>query len=396
MGHIENRGEHRWRARFRGPDGKERSRTFTKKPLAEKWLAVQSGAVAKGDWVDPAGARTKVSTYAKDWRAGLGGRESSLEQVDSHLRARILPKWGERTIGSITRAEVQGWINDMVKAETSPAYVEGIYRRFSSMMLGAVEDRLIGLTPCRRIALPEKPHEQVQPLPEVTVAALTGAMPPRARATVVLAAGSGLRQGEVLGLTIDRIDWLRRQIRVDRQMVTLRGQGAVFGPPKTKASVRTVPVPQNLLDVLAAHLAEFPAGEDQLLFTMTSGQPWRRPRFGEIFTSAKKDAEVGGDVVFHDLRHFYASVLIEAGEGAHVIKERLGHSSITETFDTYGHLFPPADDRTRDAISGVLDRVAAVGRGQAAEAASGREVRRVSAMPSEAGRGSKTTGGLGI
>lgn len=67
----------------------------------------------------------------------------------------------------------------------------------------------------------------------------------------MLAAGTGLRQGEAFGLTVDRVDFLRRELRVDRQLVLLPGAPPVRAPPKTDASYRTVPLPDVVLDALA-------------------------------------------------------------------------------------------------------------------------------------------------
>jgi integrase len=354
MAHVERRGSGRWRARFRGPDGREHSKTFTRRIDAERFLDVQRGQLAQGQWIDPAGARTTVAEYVDDWRRGLTGRATTLEQVDSHLRKHVLPRWGELPLGSITRAQVQEWVIQLA-GHLSPTTVEAVYRRFAAVMLAAVEDRLIGISPCRKIDLPEQPHRMIEPLPAVAVAALVEAMPVEARAVVVLAAGSGLRQGECLGLTVDRVDFLRRSVRVDRQLVTVTGSGPVLGPPKTRASVRTVPVGRVVIDELAHHLAEHPADEATgMIFKNRRGEPYRRNRFAALFSDARAAAGLPSTVRFHDLRHFYASVLIDAGEPSHVIKERLGHASITETHDTYGHLFPSANERTRSALDGAL------------------------------------------
>jgi integrase len=361
MAHIRKRGA-RWQARYRGPDGHERARTFARKVDAERWLDSARGQLARGDWIDPAGARVTFGAYVADWQGALVARESTTATVASLVRAHILPEWEDRPLGSITRADVQQWVSRLAaprdtsrgeERRLSPVTVEGIYRRFASIMRAAVDDRLIGSTPCRRIQLPEIPHEKVAPLPHAVVAALAEAMPAVARAIVVVAAGAGLRQGEVLGLTVDRVDFLRRTIRVDRQLVTIDRLGIALRPPKTKASVRTVPVGQAVVDELAAHLARWPAVDDGLIFADDAGRPWRRNRFGETFRTARGTAGAPR-VRFHDLRHFYASVLIEAGEGPQVIKDRLGHASITETFDTYGHLFPSSDDRTRAATDAAL------------------------------------------
>ena len=93
------------------------------------------------------------------------------------------------------------------------------------------------------------------------MAALADEVLRRYRALVLVSAGLGLRQGEACGLTVDRLDFRRRKVTVDRQLVTLAGVGmAVLGPVKTASSNRVLPLPSSVRDVLAAHLAEDPAG----------------------------------------------------------------------------------------------------------------------------------------
>jgi integrase len=223
--------------------------------------------------------------------------------------------------------------------------VAGIFR-------AAVRDRKITANPCEGTRLPKATKPRVEPLPVETVRGLETAMPGRYRALVTLAAGTGMRQGECLGLTVDRVDFLRRTLTVDRQLVTVPGRDPYLGPPKTAASVRTIPLPQVVLDVLAAHLAAYPA--DELVFTSSAGTPVRRTRFGEVWRDAVKAAGAPHGTGFHALRHFYASLLIRHGESVKTVQARLGHASAAETLDTYSHLWPDSDDRTRAAVDAVL------------------------------------------
>ncbi len=200
---------------------------------------------------------------------------------------------------------------------------------------------------------PGQASRLVDPPTVEQIEALIDAMPDRYRALVILAAGTGLRQGECFGLTVDRIDFLRRTIRVDRQLV-LAGKGQPeFGPPKTEASVRTVPLPHVVETALAAHLECYPAGSEGLIFTNTSGGHIRRNRFGELWHTTIDQTDLSG-IRFHDLRHFYASLLIRHGESVKVVQARLGHASASETLDTYSHLWPDNEERTRAAVDEVL------------------------------------------
>jgi integrase len=102
-------------------------------------------------------------------------------------------------------------------------------------------------------------------------------------------------------------------------------------------------------------VAAFPVGEHQLLFTNDRGGPISRTRFSEaVWQPAIARAGLPRGTRFHDLRHYYASLLIRHGESVKVVQARLGHASASETLDTYSHLWPDSEDRTRQAVDSVL------------------------------------------
>lgn len=133
----------------------------------------------------------------------------------------------------------------------------------------------------------------------------------------------------------------------------IQGQAPKFGPPKTASSVRTVPLPTVVLEALAEHVRRFPPAADTPIFTGTEGQLLRRSAFGNVWRRAVKDADVR-DCTFHSLLHYYASLMIRHGESVKAVQARLGHASAAETLDTYSHLWPDSDDRTREAVDAVL------------------------------------------
>ena len=135
-----------------------------------------------------------------------------------------------------------------------------VYRWVSAIFKAAVGDRLIASSPCIRIALPKRSDAEMVPLTVTEVEALAAAVPDRYRALIVFPAGMGLRQGECFGLTVDRVDFLRRRVRVDRQLISARGGVPAFGPPKTKAGFRIVPMPDVVAPTLAGHLARYRPG----------------------------------------------------------------------------------------------------------------------------------------
>jgi integrase len=163
-----------------------------------------------------------------------------------------------------------------------------------------------------------------------------------------------LRQGECFGLPLVNWDRGAGQLQVTQQVKYLPGKGRFLAPPKTPASRRTLPVPDVVRKALAAHILRFPVGERGLIFTAEGDQLLDRNAFNATWRKAVAAVGLPKGTGFHDLRHYYASLLIAGGASVKVVQARLGHKSALETLDTYGHLWPDSDDLTRRAIDGVL------------------------------------------
>lgn len=189
--------------------------------------------------MDPRSGRVTFREYAERWRQSQVHRPSTQLYIEGNLRRHAYPALGDRPLSSIRPSHVQAWVKAMTE-RLAPATVGTVHGVVSGIFRAAVRDRLIMANPCESTRLPKTTASRVEPLPVETVLALADAVPDRYRALVILAAGSGMRQGECFGLTVDRIDFLRRIVRVDRQLVTVSGQPSYLGPPKTSASVRTI------------------------------------------------------------------------------------------------------------------------------------------------------------
>ncbi len=353
-----------WQARYRDPDGRQRAKEFTKKVDAERFLATTRADIARGDWINPVNAKRLFADVAEHWRTTQVHADTTAAAVAGDLKNHILPDFGDKEIGRIRHSDVQAWVRRLSE-RLAPATVDRSYRWLAAIFRLAVNDDLIRRSPCFAIKLPAKPETKVEPLRREDVEALLKALPARYRALAVVGAGAGLRQGEAFGLTVPNIDFLRgREIRVRQQLKHLAPDPPYLGRTKTPSSVRTVPVGDTVLHALARHLELFPAATELagypssqpelLVFTDERGEPLRGNRFARVWGRARCDAGLPDDVTFHDLRHYFASLLIHKGLSVKAVQEALGHKTATETLNTYGHLWPDDAGLTRRAVDEVL------------------------------------------
>lgn len=352
-----------WQARYWGPDGRQRTKRFARKVDAEQWLNENGAAISKGTWIDPDAGKVAFDAYAEAWLEAQVFRPSTIEQVTANLKNHVLPVFAGRPLSSIRTSEIQSWVKGL-SLQLSPATVELVFRYVFSIFRAAGRDRIIAFNPCEGVRLPARERRLVVPLDTGEVQSLIGSMADRYRAAAIVGAGAGLRQGEIFGLTVDRVNFLGRSITVDRQLVTVSGKPAQLAPPKTKASVRTIPISDTVLLALSEHMKAYPPSPKASghLFTQEDGSPVPRNRAADIFRAARTRAQVRSDATWHDLRHYYASLLIRHGESVKTVQARLGHASALETLDTYAHLWPDSEDRTRQAVELELGGQPATGR----------------------------------
>ncbi|WP_276861303.1 tyrosine-type recombinase/integrase [Mycobacterium pseudokansasii] len=344
----------RWRATYVDDQSREHSKSFGRKVDAQRWLDEVTAAVVTGQYVDPKAGQVTFRDYAERWRKMQVQRPSSRAHVETMLRRHAYPTLGDQHLTSILPSDIQAWVKSL---DLAPATVGVVHGLVSTVMKSAIRDRRVASNPCDGTKLPKVQRPQIVPLTTEQVEAVRAALPAQLQALVTLAAGTGMRQGECFGLTVDRVRFLERLATVDRQLVTVQGQAPTLAPPKTRASNRTIPLPQVVIDALAAHLAAFPAKPDDLVFTL-SGKPITRSVFGHKWRAAVNESRLPEGTGFHALRHYYASLLIRHGESVKTVQARLGHASAVETLDTYSHLWPDSDDRTREAIDSVLGSAA--------------------------------------
>jgi integrase len=346
------------RARYRDASGREHARHFDRKVDAQRWLDEVTASIVTGQYVDPNAGRITFRQYAELWRAAQVHRPNSQAHVETMLRRHAYPTFGDRPLASIVPSDVQLWVRRLTdggvdRRPLAPATVTVLHSVVSAIMKAAVRDRRIPSNPCEGTRLPRKERRRVVPPTTEQVMLLAGAVPPELGGLVLFVAGTGVRQGEAMGLTLDRVDLFRREVRIDRQLIRVVNGEPVFGPPKTDASYRTIPLPDVVVEALERHVEELDVRMGDLVFTLDGG-PISRQAFGHKWRPVAREVGLTTGTGIHSLRHYYASLLIRHGESVKTVQARLGHASAAETLDTYSHLWPDSDDRTREAVDRVL------------------------------------------
>ena len=346
----------RWQARYSDPDGNQRNRDFDRKQDAERFLAAMTSDVLRGTYVDPDAGRVTFRDFATSWLAAQTFTETTREATELRLRLHASAHFGDEQIRSIRPSAIQAWLRRL-QQDLAPTYVRVVFANVSAVFNAAVDDGVIASNPCRAasVRLPKRDNRRVEPWPLEQVQEVIEALPERYRATAVVAAGCGLRQGEVFGIRVSDVDFLRRRLHVEQQVKIVHARVELDRPKGGKT--RTVPLPDAVAEALAEHLRKFPAVLDGLVFTSREHKPINRNHFNRyVWRPALKKAGVdeGKGNGMHALRHFYASVLIDAGESVRAVADFLGHADPGFTLRVYAHLLPASEDRARRIVGDLL------------------------------------------
>lgn len=309
------------------------------------------------------GRSQTVRHYLTTWLANNKARlrPRTWDGYNSAARNRIFPALGDIRIDRLTGHEIQTLYASLLTSELSAASVQRTHALLHKAFRDAVKSSLLAWNPADRATPPraERPEfatltkEQVRRLIESTVH-------PKSNALYAVAATTGLRQGEQLGLLWRDVDFDGKELGVRRALTFRKGEGLVLSEVKTARSRRSVALSDVAVKALRAwstaqkeeRLMAGSAWRDTgLVFTDERGGPLKPQRvtreFKEQLLAAKLPA-----VRYHDLRHTAATLLLEAGTHPKVVQEMLGHATIAVTMDTYSHVLP----HMQEAAASVFDR----------------------------------------
>ncbi|MEU0520780.1 site-specific integrase [Streptosporangium sp. NPDC006007] len=376
----------RWLAVWVDPEGRERSAAYDRKVDAEKKASTMESDVARGDYIDPRAGKVLFGDLAERW---LGSRivdPSTQIRYSSLYRLHVGPAFARRQVGNIKPSHVQAWISDL-SGRFEVSTVRTSFLVLQGVLDLAVADEAIKRSPAKSpiVRVPRRVAEEILAWADERVHAVIDAHPDLFRALPIVGAACGLRQGELLGLALEDIDFEGQVIQVRRQLKKLEPE-FVFALPKNDRE-RVVPLPAWAAEAIRVHVDKYPPlvcslpwekpngklRTHNLLFRWTGDKfikprsfselvwkpalvaagviptPTKDPRQRKRFVTTRKEG-------LHQLRHFYASVMLSGGVAIKELAEYLGHSDPAFTLRVYAHMQPGSHDRARQAIDERLFR----------------------------------------
>lgn len=346
------------KARIRYPNGKTRSKTFPTIREARAWQRRTLTEIDDGTYVPDATGKLLFADWAEKYLAmTVDLAPGTINRRSSDLKNWVLPEFGHRPLGSITQPEIRAWVAAMSKGGCNAGSVKLRYETLSTIFRAAVDADLIRRSPCFRVGLPRYECSEMRLLSLGEIVSLSDAIHSRYRALVLLAGTAGLRIGELGALRGRRVDFKRGTVEVAENLTLDNGRPA-FGPLKTKASHRKVPIPRQTVAALEDHVQRFGVGRDDLLFTSVEGSILRPYQFRRRHFHVAAERCGLAPLRPHDLRHSAISLWIASGANPKVVQAKAGHASVKVTYDRYGHLFPDYDDKATRHLENLWDEAA--------------------------------------
>jgi integrase len=350
-------GEVRYEVRLRGPDGRERSRTFRTRKAAESYERELLAQRERGGWVDPRAGRVTLADWVSEWSTTLANlRPSSRRIYLDNLRLHVLPTLGSVQLSRLDKTMLRRWLADLSASRLKPATVHQVYRALRRVLTAAVENEVLVRNPLDGIKPPRVESQEMRFLDPDEVARLAAVIDERYRAFVMVGAYCGLRLGELAGLRRHRVDLLHRHIQVVEQLGRDEDGRWALQPLKTRSSVRSVALPGVVVDSLGEHVRHWAGrGREGFVFTAPDGGSLDPDNFRSRYWTPAVAAAGLAPLRIHDLRHTTASLAIAAGADVKMLQTMLGHASAVMTLDRYGHLMPGRAQDVADRLD-VLAR----------------------------------------
>lgn len=331
------------------PDG-------TTKTAANEKLREIEAQIDRGLYI-PERKILTFSEVASDWieYKRLNLRQSTWSVYEGHVRNHF-GEWTDLKINRITTAKVEKYIIARQDSGMNLLTIRKILVTMNQIFAYAVRHGYITYNPMADAERPrgtgrrQDQKKKIRILNKEEIQAFLGAITnPKYKMLFTLALTSGARQGELLGLKWTDIDWVNNQIHIQR---TYNNQA--WYDPKTESSNRRIDIGPGMMNRLKKWKMACTPNDLMLVFPNEAGKPINHNNMvRRHFLPALKKAGIE-KIRFHDLRHTYASILIEQGENIKYIQSQLGHSSPSVTLNVYAHLMNPTNQTAASKLEKVF------------------------------------------
>lgn len=304
-----------------------------------------------GDWV-----KEWIDTYLPNVE------ETTRVGYKTKLRCYIKPYLGNIMIKSLRAEHVQRMINDMLARGLSPKNIRDTFNNINAAMKKAVVLRMIPYNPCEGVVLPKRKKYKAKVYDlEMIHKLLDIATGTDMYIPILLCVMVGLRRGEMLALRWEHIDFENKVISVKSNMVNGEN-GYIIKAPKSEAGIRDIQIGDEVINALKRAKTQYLADKiecgalfQDLQFIVR--QPDGSPMSPDAMTRKWRRFIVAHnlpDIRLHDLRHSNATALIQAGVNPRVVQQRLGHSDVSITLNTYTHVLPDMDKDAAQKLDDVI------------------------------------------
>jgi integrase len=365
-GTIYKRNDGTWAAQV-SIQGRRLTKYTKTQSEARTWLRTTLNQVDNG--ITFLGAQMELGKYLEQWLVTVktSVRPKTYEQYKQIVTGYIIPILGRIKLKDVRPDHIQSLYNNKLKSGTSNCTVRMIHSVLHVSLAQALKMGLIGRNPADAVTRPKLVKKEMKTLTDTQVQTLLlAARGTRYEALYLLAVTTGIRQGELLGLRWSDLDWVTRHLSVQRQLQRLSGQGMVFGEPKSASGRRVIALGSATIEKLREHykhqqLERLAAGErwieNDLIFPTIIGTPIEGSNLIRTFKSLLRAYNLP-NIRFHDLRHTAATLMLQQGIHPKVVQERLGHSQISMTLDTYSHVLPNMQEEAAQKIDELIIPVA--------------------------------------
>ncbi len=364
-GSIYQRKDGTWRAQVT-INGKRVSHNAKTKKECREWIrqtlnSIDSGLIFKG-------AQETFEEFLSGWLISKKSalRPGTWERYSQIVRDYIAPPLGAIRLKDLRPDHIQKLYDTKLKIGVGARTVQLMHAVIHCSLGHAVKLGLIGKNPASVTMPPTYQPEEMKIYDDSQVnRMLVTAIGDRYEALYHLAVSTGMRQSELLGLYWSDVDWSRKTITVNRQLLRKSGGGFQFAPPKTKAGKRKIALGSKSTQKLREHLdrqhqERLTAGtqwqNNDLVFTSAAGTPIHQRNLHRYFKQLIKRAGLP-EIRFHDLRHTAASLMLNHGIPLILVSRRLGHSKPSITLDIYGHLIPGMQADAAEKIDDLISPV---------------------------------------